>query len=146
MGSTSRAKKQGGAKRGAKATHCANGHPRTPENVYFAGSQGRWRRCRICRQEAQRRYNESRRQTGDNPKLPAEPFCLWVHKIVDQYGFHRAAIMTGMPDRRIDKFYHRRPEGKGPMVVRLDTVDSALQTFNGHETLADLYPELYEDS
>jgi hypothetical protein len=146
MGSTSRAKRQGGAKRGAKATHCSNGHPRTPENTYLAGSKGQWRRCKICRQACQRRYNESRKQDADNIRLPAEPFCLWVRKVVDVYGFHRTGIMTGMAERRIDKFYHRRAEGKGEMTVGLDTVDKALQTFNGHETLRDLYPSLYEGS
>jgi hypothetical protein len=146
MASTSQAKRQGGAKRGAKATHCKNGHPRTPENTYLAGSKGQWRRCKICRAECQARYNKSRRYDADNPRLPAEPFCQWLTKIVDQHGFLRAGVMTGMSERRIDKFYHRRSEGEGPMTVWLDTVDKALQNFNGHETLRDLYPSLYESS
>lgn len=146
MASTSRAPKKAGAKRGANATHCVNGHPRTPENTFFAGPKGQWRRCKICRQECQRRYNEKRYDSRDNPRLPAEPFCRWIEKIVDQHGFQQAGFLTGMADRRIDKFYHRRAEGRGPMVVLLDTVDDALQTYDGHETLSDLYPNLYEDS
>jgi hypothetical protein len=138
MGSTSRAKRQGGAKRGAKATHCSNGHLRTPETIYFDGPQKRWRDA------AQARYNKQRDQATDNPKLPVGPFSQWIHSIVSQHGFHRAGIMTGMGERRIDKFYYQRSEGKGPMTVSLDTVDKALQTFNGHETLRDLYPSLYE--
>src|SRR5258708_2755438 len=28
-------------------THCPQGHPYTPENLYFR-SNGRWRRCKAC--------------------------------------------------------------------------------------------------
>lgn len=34
----------------AQATHCANGHPRTPENTGINSKEG-WKRCLICHRE-----------------------------------------------------------------------------------------------
>ena len=32
----------------ARATHCVNGHPLTPENLQPVSTVPRWRRCKIC--------------------------------------------------------------------------------------------------
>jgi hypothetical protein len=44
-------------------THCANGHPRTPDNVSIT-PQG-WTRCKACHREKMRRLYERRRMACD---------------------------------------------------------------------------------
>lgn len=42
----------------ARKTHCANGHPYDEKNTYL---DGRGRKCRICVNEAQRRYQQRKK-------------------------------------------------------------------------------------
>jgi hypothetical protein len=43
-------------------THCANGHPFTPENTYIWGRRN-WRHCRICARAANRRLSAKKKET-----------------------------------------------------------------------------------
>ncbi|MBA3565224.1 MAG: HNH endonuclease [Actinobacteria bacterium] len=52
---------------GASDTHCANGHPRIPENITYR-TDGR-PRCRQCQREAEAR---SRARQGRTPKSPSK--------------------------------------------------------------------------
>lgn len=40
-------------------THCANGHPITEENTYFAPKRPKTRECRICRNLAAKKYRNN---------------------------------------------------------------------------------------
>lgn len=42
-------------------THCPQGHPMTPDNVYHYGA---FRHCKICRRETQLRYEARKRASG----------------------------------------------------------------------------------
>lgn len=46
----------------ARKTHCLRGHEFTPDNIV---PLGRWRTCRACRREINRRYNRRRRPNGE---------------------------------------------------------------------------------
>lgn len=59
---------QGEAARAAR-THCANGHPYAETEVPMTSTSPQ-RRCRICRNETQRRYNARRKLTERHPVLP----------------------------------------------------------------------------
>lgn len=51
------------AGRNARKTHCKNGHPLTPENIYCPpGRTARF--CATCRREAGRRYRQRMRQAA----------------------------------------------------------------------------------
>lgn len=49
--------------RGALATktHCANGHPRTPENTGINSKEG-WTRCLVCHRERERKRNRKKKE------------------------------------------------------------------------------------
>lgn len=44
-----------------RKTHCVNGHPFDPENIYWHGPKGTKRCCRVCRSQAKRRWHEQRK-------------------------------------------------------------------------------------
>ena len=52
-------------RQGAAQTHCKNGHPLSGDNVYTHGG----RHCRICRNEASRRYRKRRRTGASTAQL-----------------------------------------------------------------------------
>ena len=41
-------------------THCVNGHVFSPENTRHYGPEGRWRMCRACGRENQRKFRITR--------------------------------------------------------------------------------------
>lgn len=43
-----------------RATRCVNGHELTGENIRYFGPAGRWRACKACAREHQRRYRKRR--------------------------------------------------------------------------------------
>lgn len=45
----------------ARQTHCQRGHEFTPENTFFHGPDGRWRRCAPCQRMNQAAFRERRR-------------------------------------------------------------------------------------
>ncbi len=50
---------EGAPARHARKTHCVNGHEFTAANTIYEGC-GKWRRCRACRNEGQRRIRAER--------------------------------------------------------------------------------------
>jgi len=45
----------------ARQTHCVNGHPFDKQNTRRYGNEGRWRVCRTCGRNANRRWRARRR-------------------------------------------------------------------------------------
>lgn len=63
---------EGASARLARATHCVNGHPFSPENTYIRRDRGRERVCRTCKHDEQR----SRRRDAEDHSAPS-PRCSW---------------------------------------------------------------------